>query len=90
MCGVFTAIGILSLTLVNARELEFDTCSMISAGVTETEVLSRAGEPDKQIRSGKAMIHYISLGDSEKGEWTTTVTFVFGTSRVIYMSPTRR
>jgi hypothetical protein len=90
MFGVFTAIDILSLTLVNARELEFDTYSMISAGMTETEVLSRAGEPDKQIRSGKATFHYISIDDSEKGEWTTTVTFAFGTSRVINVSRTRR
>ncbi|ULA63490.1 MAG: hypothetical protein LZF86_110188 [Nitrospira sp.] len=75
-----------------ARALDFESYSMISSGMTEVDVLSRAGEPDKKMRVGKAPNQYswIWLGDPKQDEWTTVVSFSSVTKLVIEVSRTQR
>jgi hypothetical protein len=85
------AIDIAACTSVGARELDFEVYSMISSGMTEVDVLSRAGQPDNQ-RNGKARNQYswVWFGDPRKDEWTTTVTFSSVTKLVVEVSRTRQ
>ena len=84
-------IDIAACASIGARELEFEVYSMISSGMTEEEVLSRAGQPDSQ-RNGKARNQYswVWFGDPQKDEWTTTVTFYSVTKLVAEVSRTRK
>ena len=90
VASILICINFMMSMPASARELDFDAYSMISAGMTEAEVISRAGDPDRQIRSGRAVFQYVWLGDSQNGEWTTTVTFSFATGRVISVSRARK
>ena len=84
------AIDIAAYTSLGARELEFEAYSMISSGMTEVEVLSRAGKPDTQRSMGNSKYGWIWFGDPQKDEWTTTVTFSSVTKLVVDVARTRR
>jgi hypothetical protein len=88
---VQVAIDIAACASVGARELDFEVYSMIGSGMTEVDVLSRAGQPDSQMRIGKArnQFSWIWFGDPQKDEWTTTVTFSSVTKLVVEVSRTR-
>ncbi|HEV8326338.1 MAG TPA: hypothetical protein VGQ08_02545 [Nitrospiraceae bacterium] len=102
------AVWILSLGLVGigqmtappagARELELETFGMLSYGMTEAEVVGRAGQPDRRLDQFEptplnqqlVSYQYIWGGDTSKGEWTTTITFSAKTSKVIRIDRDRK
>jgi hypothetical protein len=92
--SVQIATNLFSLRAVDARELEFEAYSMISAGMTDADVLGRTGEPDKKInwppQRGRDTYQYIWLGDGSRDEWTTVITFSSNTSKVINVSRHRK
>ena len=86
------------LPSADARELEQETYQLLSYGMTEAEVVGRAGQPDRRIDQleptplSQRVIgyQYIWGGDTGKGEWTTTVTFSSNTNKVIRIDRERR
>jgi len=83
---------------LEARELDQDTYRMLSQGMTEAEVVGRAGQPDRrldqfeptQLNQRLVSYQYIWGGDTNNGEWTTTITFSANTNRVIRIDRDRR
>jgi hypothetical protein len=81
-----------------ARELDQDTYRMLSHGMTEADVVSRAGQPDRrldqleatQLNQRLVSYQYVWGGDTNNGEWTTTVTFSANTNRVIRIERDRK
>ena len=86
------------LSSVDARELDQETYQLLSYGMTEAEVVGRAGQPDRRIDQfeptplSQRLIsyQYIWGGDTHKGEWTTTITFSSNTNKVIRIDRERR
>jgi len=82
----------------DARELDQETYQLLSYGMTEAEVVGRAGQPDRRIDQleptplSQRIIsyQYIWGDDTSKGEWTTTVTFSSNTNKVIRIDRERR
>lgn len=87
-----------TLLSAEARELAQETYQMLSYGMTEGEVVGRAGPPDRRIDQFEPTplsqrvisYQYIWGGDTNKGEWTTTVTFSSNTNKVIRIDRERR
>ena len=87
-----------SLQPAAARELAQETYQMLSYGMTEAEVVGRAGQPDRRIEQYEptslsqriTSYQYIWGGDTNRGEWTTTVTFSSNTNKVIRIDRERR
>lgn len=83
---------------LEARELDHDTYRMLSHGMTEAEVVSRAGQPDRrldqleptQLSQRLVSYQYVWGGETSNGEWTTTVTFSANTNRVIRIDRDRK
>lgn len=88
----------LNTSLLNARELDQDTYHMLSYGMTEAEVVARTGPPDRRtdqfeptpLSQRLISYQYIWGGDTNRGEWTTTVTFSSNTNKVIRIDRDRR
>ncbi|MBX3327160.1 MAG: hypothetical protein KF682_14770 [Nitrospira sp.] len=86
------------LSSVDARELDQETYQLLSYGMTEAEVVGRAGQPDRRIDQLEptplsqriVSYQYIWGGDTNRGEWTTTITFSSNTNRVIRIDRERR
>jgi hypothetical protein len=86
------------MSFLNARELDQEIYQMLSHGMTEAEVVARAGQPDRRIDQfeptplGQRLVsyQYIWGGDTGQGEWTTTVTFSSNTNKVIRIDRERR
>ena len=82
----------------DARELDQETYQLLSYGMTEAEVVGRAGQPDRRIDQleltplSQRIIsyQYIWGGDTSKGEWTTIVTFSSNMNKVIRIDRERR
>ena len=80
-----------TLPSADGRELEQEIYQMLSYGMTEAEVVGRAGQPDRRLDQFEptslsqrlVSYQYIWGGDTNKGEWTTTVTFSSNTNKVI-------
>lgn len=81
-----------------ARELEQEIYQMLSYGMTEAEVVGRAGQPDRRLDqfeptplSQRLMSYqYVWGGDTSRGEWTTTITFSSNTNKVIRIDRDRK
>lgn len=81
-----------------ARELDQDTYRMLSHGMTEAEVVGRTGQPDRrldqfeptQLNQRLVSYQYVWSGETNNGEWTTTVTFSANTNRVIRIDRERK
>lgn len=91
-------IGQIGVPPVGARELEQETYHMLSYGMTEGEVVGRAGQPDRRLDQFEptplsqrlVSYQYIWGGDTNKGEWTTTITFSSNTNKVIRIDRDRK
>ena len=91
-------IGPLVVSPSHARELPQETFGMMSYGMTEAEVVGRAGQPDRRLdqieptpQSQRLISYqYIWGGDTSKGEWTTTITFSGTTNKVIHIDRDRK
>ena len=91
-------IGQIDALLVGARELPEETFGMMSYGMTEAEVVGRAGQPDRCLDrieptpQSQRLIgyRYIWGGETSKGEWTTTITISGTTSKVIRIDRDRK
>jgi hypothetical protein len=76
---------------VRRTRVTSETFGMMSHGMTEAEVVGRAGQPDRRLdqieptpQSQRLISYqYIWGGDTSKGEWTTTITFSGTTNKVI-------
>ena len=99
MMGVILiGIGACTAPEVDARELDQDTYRLLSHGMTEGEVVGRAGQPDRrldqfeptQLSQRLVSYQYIWGGDTSKGEWTTTITFSANTNKVIRIERDRK
>lgn len=96
--GLLTAITAVTALSVAARELDQDTYRMLSYGMTEAEVVGRAGQPDRRIDQFEptplsqrlTSYQYVWVGDTGKGEWTTTITFSANTNKVIRIDRDRK
>ena len=72
------------------RGVELETFGMLSYGMTEAEVVGRAGQPDRRLDQFEPTplnqqlmsYQYVWGGDTSKGEWTT-ITFSATTNTVI-------
>ena len=97
MFGIGLLVGVVSARL-EARELDQDTYRMLSHGMTEAEVVGRAGQPDRrldqfeptQLSQRLVSYQYVWGGDTNNGEWTTTVTFSANTNRVMRIDRDRK
>lgn len=93
-----TGIGQMATSPVGARELAQETFGMMSYGMTEAEVVGRAGQPDRRLdqieptpQSQRLVSYqYIWGGDTSKREWTTTITFSGSTNKVIRIGRDRK
>lgn len=91
-------IGPVAVSPVGARELSLETFGMLSVGMTEGEVVGRAGQPDRRLDQFEpsplsqrlVSYQYIWGGETSNGEWTTTVTFSSNTNKVIRIDRDRR
>jgi len=91
-------IGLVATSPVGARELNLETFGMLSYGMTEAEVVGRAGQPDRRIDQFEptplsqrlVSYQYIWGGETSKGEWTTTITFSANTNKVIRIDRDRQ
>jgi hypothetical protein len=91
-------IGPLVVSPSDARKLPQETFGMMSHGMTEAEVVGRAGQPDRRLdqieptpQSQRLISYqYIWGGDTSKGEWTTTITFSGTTNKVIRIDRDRK
>lgn len=91
-------VGQITTLLADARELAQETFGMMSYGMTEAEVVGRAGQPDRRLdqveptpQSQRLVSYqYIWGGDTSKGEWTTTITFSATTNTVIRIDRDRK
>jgi hypothetical protein len=99
LIGIAVVAGMIGeMFTANARELDQETYQLLSYGMTEAEVVGRAGQPDRRIDQfeptplSQRLIsyQYIWGGDTGKGEWTTTVTFSSNTNKVIRIDRERR
>lgn len=96
--GVFWSIAGAFSVHLHARELDHDTYRMLSHGMTEADVVSRAGQPDRrldqveptQLSQRLVSYQYVWGGETNAGEWTTTVTFSANTNRVIRIDRDRK
>lgn len=96
--GVVLSIAVGFSSRLEARELDQDIYRMLSYGMTEGEVVSRAGQPDRrldqfeptQLSQRLVSYQYVWGGDTSSGEWTTTVTFSANTNRVIRIDRDRK
>jgi hypothetical protein len=91
-------IGQMAALPTGARELAQKTFGMMSYGMTEAEVVGRAGQPDRRLDQFEptplsqrlVSYQYIWGGDTSKGEWTTTITFSATTNKVIRVDRDRK
>lgn len=91
-------IGQMAAPPACARELAQETFGMLSYGMTEAEVVGRAGQPDRRLDQFEptplnqqlVSYQYIWGGDTSKGEWTTTITFSARTNKVIHIDRDRK
>jgi len=100
LAGTTLGSGVIGdgLQSADARELGQEIYQMLSYGMTEAEVVGRAGQPDRRIDQfeptplSQRLIsyQYIWGGETSKGEWTTTVTFSSNTNKVIRIDRERR
>ena len=98
MSAVLIGVWIAVTTTVNARELDQDTYRLLSQSMTEGEVVGRTGAPDRRLdqfeptpQSQRLVSYqYIWSGDTNKGEWTTTITFSANTNKVMRIERDRK
>ncbi len=96
--GVMIGVGTMGIPSGAARELPLETYGMLTYGMSEAEVMARTGSPDHRIDQFEptALIQrlvtyqYVWVGDNQKDEWTTTVTFSANTNKVIRLSRDRK
>jgi hypothetical protein len=98
LCIGSVSIGQMAAPPAGARELELETFGMLSYGMTDAEVVGRAGQPDRRLdqieptpQSQRLISYqYVWGGDTSKGEWTTTITFSGTTNKVIRIDRDRK
>ncbi len=100
MLSVTLAAGVVEIitSQVDARELDQETYRMLSHGMTEPEVVGRAGQPDRRLDQFEptslnqrlVSYQYVWGGETNQGEWTTTITFSANTNKVIRIDRDRR
>jgi hypothetical protein len=91
-------IGQMAAPPAGARELDQQTFGMLSHGMTEAAVVGRTGPPDRRLDNieptllGQRLVsyQYIWGGDTNKGEWTTIITFSAETNTVINLNRDRK
>lgn len=91
-------IGSFGTPSIDARELGINEMGMLSIGMTEAEVVARVGQPDRRLDQFEpsplsqrlVSYQYIWGADTNKGEWTTTVTFSSNTNKVTRIDRDRK